>query len=78
MRKILGVLVMLSVGVLVACSGTGGILEGNSCGGSSDDCHGNLTCQPIEGRVGDFCCPTPADSSSQSNCHPGNDADATF
>ena len=71
MRKILGVLVLASVGVLVACSGSGGILEGHPCGGSQDDCHNNLTCQPITGRSGDFCCPTPAESSSETNCHAG-------
>jgi hypothetical protein len=50
-----------------ACAGPTGKGEGDSCT-SNDDCSSNLTCQPVDGRQGDFCCPTPADASSQSNC----------
>jgi hypothetical protein len=69
MYKMMGVILAVSVGFLVACSGSGGILEGDTCGGSTDQCHNNLTCQPIQGRTGDFCCPTPPQSSTQTNCH---------
>ena len=48
--------------------------EGGSCSKDDDNCGGALICQPIEGRVGNFCCPTPAYSSSHANCQsPGQD-----
>ena len=55
--------------MVIACSGgDGNSNEGGSCS-KADDCGGNLTCQPITGRTGDYCCPTPASSSDQTNCH---------
>ena len=45
--------------------------EGGSCV-NTDDCGGGLTCQPIQGRQGDFCCPTPPESSSHVNCKPAS------
>ncbi len=41
--------------------------EGGACS-VNDDCGGALICQPVEGRQGDYCCPTPAYSSSHANC----------
>jgi hypothetical protein len=49
------------------CAGPIGKGEGDSCA-SEDDCSSNLTCQPISGRKGDFCCPTPANASKEGNC----------
>jgi hypothetical protein len=46
----------------------GGTSEGESCGGS-DECSSNLTCQAVKGRSGDYCCPTPANTSKEDNCH---------
>jgi hypothetical protein len=57
--------------ILGACVGPGGKGEGDSC--SDDDCSADLTCQPIDGRTSDYCCPTPADQSDKSTCHPGVD-----
>ena len=42
--------------------------EGDSCT-ETNDCGGDLNCQPITGRQGSYCCPTPAASSSHTNCH---------
>jgi hypothetical protein len=59
---------MVAGACLVAgCAGPGGKGEGDSCG-SQDDCSADLTCQPIIGRSGDFCCPAPADASDKPNC----------
>jgi hypothetical protein len=59
---------LVAVGCLVGgCAGPMGKGEGDSCGGN-DECSADLTCQPITGRSSDFCCPSPADSSSKSNC----------
>ncbi len=66
----------LSFGAIVAC-GPSGLSEGDSCGGSGDDCGSNLTCQPVAGRKGDFCCPTPQQSSNYTNCHPTSAEDQT-
>ena len=52
---------------LLACAGPVGKGEGDSCS-TADDCSSNLTCQPINGRNGDFCCPTPASTSKEGNC----------
>jgi hypothetical protein len=52
---------------LLACAGPVGKGEGDSCS-TADDCSSNLTCQPIDGRSGDYCCPTPASTSKESNC----------
>jgi hypothetical protein len=53
-------------GVVAACAGPTGKGEGDSCS-TNDDCSSDLTCQPI-GDGGDFCCPTPASSSTKSSC----------
>jgi hypothetical protein len=58
---------------LLACAGPIGKGEGDTCA-TADDCSSNLTCQSIAGRSGDFCCPTPADTSKEANCQPGPDA----
>jgi hypothetical protein len=77
-RKIAGMLV--GAGVVVALSsGCAGNQTGTSEGGgcsSDDQCDTDLYCQPVPGRNGDFCCPTPlvlpsgAFSSGQTNCQP--------
>jgi hypothetical protein len=56
-----------AVGVLGGC----GKAEGDSCSGN--DCSTDLTCQPVTGRTGDYCCPTPADQRDKSTCHPDVD-----
>jgi hypothetical protein len=67
-RKLMFVVVALgTVGLLVqGCAGDPGKSEGDSCSG--DECYGNLICQPITGRSGDYCCPAPPSTSNQSNC----------
>jgi hypothetical protein len=55
--------------IAVGCAGPMGKGEGDSCS-SADDCSSNLTCQPIIGRSGDFCCPTPPNTSKEGNCQP--------
>jgi hypothetical protein len=50
---------------IAACSGG----QGDTCS-ADNDCGANLTCQPIRGREKNFCCPTPAESSDETNCHP--------
>jgi hypothetical protein len=57
---------------LVACAGPIGKGQGDSCS-SQDECGSDLTCQPIGGRSGDYCCPTPATASTNGNCKPAND-----
>jgi hypothetical protein len=52
---------------VLACSGDAHN-EGGTCA-TVKDCGGNLSCQPITGRRGDFCCPTPPESSSETSCH---------
>ncbi len=56
--------------VLAAGSVACGAGEGDSCSTQSDCSDQNLTCQPIDGRGGDFCCPTPPQSSSKTSCQP--------
>ena len=65
-RKMTFVVVALA-GLTAACAGPSGKGEGDSCSGA-DDCSADLTCQPILGRNGDFCCPAPADASDKANC----------
>jgi hypothetical protein len=55
--------------IAVGCAGPMGKGDGDSCSGA-DDCSSNLTCQPILGRQGDYCCPTPPQTSKESNCQP--------
>jgi hypothetical protein len=50
---------------IVACSGS----QGDECTTDSD-CKSNLTCQPVEGRGKNYCCPTPATMSDFASCHP--------
>jgi hypothetical protein len=58
------------VGVMIAaCSGG----QGDECTTDSD-CKTNLTCQPVEGRDKNYCCPTPATQSDYANCHPDQQA----
>ncbi len=67
MKKVFVVAVSLVVAALAACSG--GVSQGEECGGSQDDCSSNLSCQPIAGRGHSYCCPTPAEVSHYQNCH---------
>jgi hypothetical protein len=62
------------VGSIVVACGPADSLNKNEGGACSkvDDCGGDLSCQPIQGRTGDFCCPAPPESSSHTNCHPGS------
>jgi hypothetical protein len=63
--------VMVTVTALVACAGDIGKSQGDSCGGGSDECGANLTCQPVhhsDGSSGNYCCPTPNWSSTNSAC----------
>ncbi len=53
--------------VLLAAGCGGG--PGDACK-TNDDCQGGFTCQPIEGRDSDFCCPTPPTATDAPNCHP--------
>ncbi|HEY3815656.1 MAG TPA: hypothetical protein VGL81_00715 [Polyangiaceae bacterium] len=62
-----GIAVVTVAGLVAGCAGPMGKGEGDSCSGN-DECSSDLTCQPVGGRSGDFCCPTPADASSKSNC----------
>jgi hypothetical protein len=60
---------------LAACVGpAGGVGEGDPC--TQDDCAQDLTCQPIQGRQGEYCCPAPASMSSKPNCQPAPTGDA--
>jgi len=76
-RKMSGVMVaamLAAAGVLAGCAGETGKGEGDSCSGN--DCGGQLQCQSVPGRNGDFCCPAPLKTqdgqftSSQTNCQP--------
>lgn len=77
-RKISGVMVsamLVAAGVLAGCAGETGKGEGDGCSGNSD-CGGQLICQSVAGRGGDFCCPTPLKTpdnhftSTETNCQP--------
>jgi hypothetical protein len=69
MGKLIGVLLVCAVtaALSAACAGPLGKGEGDSCSGA-DDCSSNLTCQHIQGRDGDYCCPTPQSASKEANC----------
>ena len=75
-RKMASVVVAGLLVALVGCVGNEfGTGEGNSCS-NADECKSELLCQPVTGRTGDFCCPSPLMrpdgqfTSSQSNCQP--------
>lgn len=68
--RLMGAMVVVAMAMAGCASSVGDQNEGGSCAKESD-CGGNLICQPITGRSGDFCCPTPPESSSHANCHPG-------
>jgi hypothetical protein len=65
------IITVLALG-FVTMAGCGGVSQGDECGGSQDDCGSNLVCQPIKGRSKNYCCPTPPEQSSNSNCHAGS------
>jgi hypothetical protein len=82
-RKMAGVMVaamLVTAGVLAGCAGETGKGEGDGCSGN--ECAGQLQCQPVHGRSGDFCCPAPLTlptgscgqaqcfTSDQTNCQP--------
>jgi hypothetical protein len=70
MRFFVGAVVAAFVGIMVtACSGG----QGDECTVDSD-CKTNLTCQPVEGRDKNYCCPAPATSSDYATCHPDLEA----
>jgi hypothetical protein len=57
---------------LLACAGPVGKGEGDSCS-KADDCSSDLTCQPVVGRSGDYCCPTQGPGAplpKEVNCQP--------
>jgi len=75
MKKVLTVVLLGLASGLVACAGDIGKSQGDPCGGSQDECGSNLTCQPIvhsDGSKGDYCCPTPAWTSTKSVCIPAS------
>jgi hypothetical protein len=76
MLKIFGVGLSVALTAVIAC-GPGGVSEGGECGGSQDDCSGNLTCTPINGRGHSYCCPTPSEASNYQTCHPMGSVDHT-
>jgi hypothetical protein len=63
---------LAAVFAAAGCAGPVGKGEGESC--SKDDCSSDLTCQPVLNAQnvskGDFCCPTPPNSSNYANCKP--------
>jgi hypothetical protein len=74
----LGVAVGLSLvgAMVVGCVGETGKHQGEGCS-SDSDCGGiGTVCQPVQGRSGDFCCPSPlvlpdgTFSSKETNCQP--------
>jgi hypothetical protein len=68
LRKMAGAFAWVAcVAATCVVAGCEGKAEGDSCG-SQNDCRPDLTCQPITGRTGDYCCPSPADMSSKGNC----------
>jgi hypothetical protein len=76
-RNMAGVMVaamLVAASVLAGCAGETGKGEGDSCSGN--DCGGQLQCESVPGRGGDFCCPAPLKTedghftSTQTNCQP--------
>jgi hypothetical protein len=74
-RKMAFVVMAVVASVAVGCAGETGKGEGESCS-SATDCAGQLQCQPVYGRNGQYCCPQPLQlasgqfTSSQTNCQP--------
>jgi hypothetical protein len=77
-RKVSSLVVAVGLigGMVAGCTGETGKGQGESCS-SDSDCGGIGTqCQPVAGRTGDFCCPTPlvlpdgTFSSKETNCQP--------
>jgi hypothetical protein len=62
---------LLMVAAGLGLSGCGGGEQGDECT-KTEDCEHGLLCQPIKGRAKDYCCPTPPESSEETNCHPAN------
>jgi hypothetical protein len=78
-RKMTGVMVaamLVAAGVLAGCAGDSGKGEGDGCSPNGDPCGGQLLCQSVGGRGGDFCCPAPLKTedgqftSTNTNCQP--------
>lgn len=65
-RRNLMMLMMLTAAM--AATACGGGEQGDECS-DKEDCKGGLICQPIKGRAKNYCCPTPAESSTEDNCH---------
>jgi hypothetical protein len=68
MRRIIrgaAVLFLLLAGAAMPACGNH---EGSTCT-KTNDCGGGFICQPIQGRADNYCCPTPASSSGEANCH---------
>ena len=67
--------ILVSAGVLAGCAGETGKGEGDSCS-AGNDCGGQLQCQSVAGRNGDYCCPAPLTTpdgqftSKETNCQP--------
>ena len=70
MFKTMSVMLATATMALAACSSSGGVSEGDACGGPQDDCGNNLTCVAVQGRPHAYCCPTPTEASNYQNCHP--------
>jgi hypothetical protein len=73
-KMILVALVAFAAPSLVAACGpsvNSDANEGGSCS-SNGDCGGDLVCQPVTGRQGDYCCPTPATASKKASCQPAS------
>ena len=68
-KLISGLALVGSLAVACGPAASSNANEGGSCSRASD-CGGDLICQPIQGRQGDFCCPTPPQSSGHANCKP--------
>ena len=75
-RKALYLGVAVGFCLVAGCVGETGKGQGESCS-SDGDCGGiGTVCQPVGGRSGDFCCPSPLKlpdgtfASKESNCQP--------
>jgi hypothetical protein len=70
-KMILVALVASSLVVACGPSVNSDANEGSACS-QNNDCGGDLQCQPVDGRTGEFCCPAPATASKHANCHPAS------